>query len=368
MHRERVVAALSHETPDQCPWQATFTPEFAERLRADLHLDATAGAHNPHGGGNPCDLEMALDQDVLITSVGWANSYYGKGSEYVDEWGVGWVSVPYDTPYGGGRYTEPRVHPLADADADAVARYRPPDPGRPELYADAERLIAEHGAEYWIVGSTVTTIFETAWALRGLEQMLTDFIDNPDLADAVLEIPYRYHLAAAETLVRMGVGMIWLGDDVGHQQGMLISPRHWRRFLKPRMAHIIERLKAINPQLKVAYHSDGCVYAIIPELIEIGLDVLNPVQPAAMDPSWLKREYGKDLCFWGSMDEQYTLPFGSPDEVRQEVLKRIATLGAGGGLILAPTHHLQLDTPLENFWAMVEVVTGRARVLRTTWE
>ncbi len=359
-HRARVLAALSHETPDRCPWQSTFTPEFAERLRADLHLGAAASAHNPHGGGNPYDLEMALDQDVFITSVGWANSYYGKGSEYVDEWGVGWVSMPYTTPFGVGHYTEPRVHPLADA--DDVARYRPPDPGRPELYAESEWLIAEHGARYWIVGSTVTTIFETAWALRGLEQLLTDFIEDPDLAEAILDIPYRYHLAAAETLVRMGVDMIWLGDDVGHQQGMLISPRHWRRFFKPRMAHIIERLKAINPGVKVAYHTDGCVYAIIPDLIEIGLDVLNPIQPAAMDPSRLKREYGKELYFWGSMDEQYTLPFGTPDQVRQEVLSRIATLGAGGGLILAPTHHLQLDTPLENFWAMVEAVTGRARV------
>jgi uroporphyrinogen-III decarboxylase len=153
--------------------------------------------------------------------------------------------------------------------------------------------------------------------------------------------------------------MIWLGDDIGHQQGMLISPRHWRRFFKPRMANIIERLKAINPQLKVAYHTDGCVYEVIPELIEIGLDVLNPVQPAAMDPVKLKREYGKDLCFWGSIDEQYTLPFGTPAEVRKEVLDRIVTLGSGGGLILAPTHHLQLDTPLENFWAMVEAVRGR---------
>jgi uroporphyrinogen decarboxylase len=362
MHRERVAAALRHETPDRCPWQATFTPEFAERLRADLELGAAAGAHNPHGGGNPYDLEIALDEDILITSVGWANSYYGEGDEYLDEWGVGWKSVAYETPFGTGRYTEPLGHPLMHADARAVARYEAPDPTRPELYAEAERLIAEHKGEYFIIGSTVTTIFETAWALRGFVQLLTDFIDDPGLADAILEIPYRYHLAAAETLVRMGVDMIWLGDDLGHQQGLIISPEHWRRFFKPRMAHFIARLKTINPELKVAYHTDGCVYAVVPELIEIGLDVLNPVQPAAMDPVRLKREYGKDLCFWGSMDEQYTLPFGTPEQVRHEVAERVATLGAGGGLILAPTHHLQLDTPLENFWAMAEAVTGHGRV------
>ena len=174
------------------------------------------------------------------------------------------------------------------------------------------------------------------------------------------KIAAHAHLAAAEQLVRLGVDTIWLGDDIGQQNGLLMSPRHWRRFLKPRMAHMVATLKALNPRLTIAYHTDGCVYAIIPELIEIGIDILNPVQPVAMDPAKLKREYGGELCFWGSIDEQHTLPFGSPDDVRREVRERIATLGAGGGLILGPTHHLQLDTPLENFWAMVEEVTSRA--------
>ncbi len=137
---------------------------------------------------------------------------------------------------------------------------------------------------------------------------------------------------------------------------MLISPRTWRRFFKPRMAHFIASLKAINPQVKVAYHSDGNILPIIPDLIEIGLDVLNPIQPACMEPARLKGEFGDRLCFWGSMDEQHTLPFGSPEDVKREVLDRLETLGRGGGLILGPTHHVQLDTPLENFWAMVNTI------------
>jgi uroporphyrinogen-III decarboxylase len=138
---------------------------------------------------------------------------------------------------------------------------------------------------------------------------------------------------------------------------MLISPAHWRRFLKPRMASFIATLKGINPRLKIAYHSDGCIYPIIPELIEVGVDVLNPVQPASMDPARLKREFGSRLCFWGTVDEQQTLPFGSPDDVRAEVSARLRTVGDGGGLILGPTHHVQLDTPMENFWAMVKAIT-----------
>jgi uroporphyrinogen decarboxylase len=352
-HRDRVQLALAHETPDRCPMQVTFTPEFADRVRADLQLQGRQ-PHNPHGGGNTYALEMALDEDVLLTSVGWANSYYQSDEPYTDEWGVGWRSQPYTTPFGVGRYTEMTGHPLADE--RALAAYRPPDPNRPELYLEAARTLADFKDEYWITGVTVTTIFETAWALRGYEQLLMDFVVNPDLAEQLLNIPYQYHLAAARNLVEMGVDMVWLGDDVGMQTGMLISPRVWRKFFKPKMAAFIAALKAINPQVKVAYHSDGNISAIIPDLIEVGLDVLNPIQPACMDPAELKRLYGEHLCFWGSLDEQATLPFGTPAQVRAEVLTRLATLGRHGGLILGPTHHVQLDTPLENFWAMINTI------------
>jgi len=172
----------------------------------------------------------------------------------------------------------------------------------------------------------------------------------------ILEIPYQYHLSAAKKLTQMGVDMIWTGDDIGAQNAMLISPKMWRKFLKPRMANFISELKAINPQVKVAYHSDGSIDPIIPDLIEIGLDVLNPIQPASMDPARLKQEYGDRLCFWGSIDEQHTLPFGSATDVEAEVRTRLKTIGKGGGLIIGPTHHVQLDTPMENFWAMVNTI------------
>ena len=360
-HRDRVAAALDHQEPDRCPMQISFTPEFAARLLADMALNAktlnvSRAVHNPHGGGNTYELERALDTDLLLTSVGWANSYYGDRDAYTDEWGVGWRSAPYETPFGVGRYTEMTHHPLADD--DAISQYHAPDPNRPELYHDAEWTLAQFKDEYWIVGVTVTTIWETAWALRGYERMLADLVMNPDLAETILDIPYRYHLTAAKRLVKLGVDMIWIGDDVGAQNAMLISPRHWRKFLKPRMASFIGELKAINPWLKVAYHSDGNILPIIPDLIEVGLDVLNPIQPMSMDPAELKRRFGDHLCFWGTIDEQETLPFGTPQQVRDEVITRLKTIGRNGGLIIGPTHHVQLDTPLENFWAMVETITG----------
>ena len=351
--RERVLTALNHEQPDRCPMQISFTPEFARRLRKEMNLDSGSD-HNPHGGGNTYQLERALGEDLLLTSVGWANCYYNFDHDYVDEWGIGWHNVEYTTPFGKGHYTETNIHPLADD--DAISRYRPPDPQRPELYRDAEHLVREHGRDYFIVGVTVTTIFETAWALRGQEQMMMDFVENPELAEAILDIPFRYHLTAAKKLVELGVDMIWTGDDIGAQQAMILSPAMWRRFLKPRMAQFIAELKRINRNVKVAYHSDGVIQPIIPELIEIGVDVLNPIQPACMNPAQLKRDFGDRLCFWGSIDEQRTLPFGTPDDVRREVLTRLDTLGKGGGLIIGPTHHVQLDTPMENFWAMVNTI------------
>jgi uroporphyrinogen decarboxylase len=353
--RDRVQIAIRRETPDRCPMQVSFTPEFAVRLREDLNLWSDS-RHNPHGGGNPYDLERAVGCDMLITSIGWANSYYQADQDYVDEWGIGWRFAPYETRFGTGRYTEIAVHPLADD--EAVAGYKSPDPRRPELYQAAERALREFGRDYWIAGATVTTIFETAWALRGLERMLMDFVLAPELAETILDFPFRYHLAAAKRLTEMGIDMLWIGDDVGGQTGMVISPATWRRFLKPRLAEFIATVKAINPRLVVAYHSDGTVYAIIPELIDIGIDVLNPVQPLCMDPALLKKKYGRNLSFWGSIDEQKTLPFGTPDDVRSEVLERLRTIGRGGGLIIGPTHNVQLDTPMENFWSMVRTITG----------
>ena len=365
-HRERVAKALAREKPDRCPMQISFTPEFADRLRADMverglledvgveFNVARGGEHNPHGGGNTYELERAIGSDLILTSVGWANNYYAGHGTYTDEWGVTWREHPYETRFGTGHYTEMVGFPLAED--ETIDSYVPPDPNRPELYLDSERVIREYGDEYWIVGVTVTTIFETAWALRGYERLLMDLVMDPELADRVLEIPFQYHMAAAEKLASMGVDMIWTGDDIGSQKGMLFHPDTWRRFLKPRMAELVSRVKAINPDLLVAYHTDGDVREVIGELIEVGIDVLNPVQPACMDPAELKRDYGDRLLFWGSIDEQRTLPFGTAADVREEIRLRLETIGKGGGLILGPTHHVQLDTSLDNFWAMIETI------------
>mgnify|MGYP001122441614 CR=1 FL=1 len=349
--RERVLTSLLHEEPDRVPIQASFTPEFARRLREHLGLHSQ-GEDNPHGGAEH-DLEKILDLDIIQYSVGIANSYYLKEEEeYVCEWGIKWKRVPYTTPFGVGHYTEIAAHPLATD--EALVSYTPPSPHREELYAPLRTILKEFQKTHFILGVTVCTIFEGAWYLRGMDRLLMDMVTDEEKANAVLDIPFYFHLEAAKRLTAMGVDGIWLGDDVGTQRGMLLSPELWRRYLKPRLAIICREVKNINPHVHIAYHSDGNIYPIIDELIEIGIDILNPVQPRAMDPAFLKKRYGRNLSFWGTVDEQHTLPFGTPQEVQREVLERLSVMGQDGGFIIAPTHHVQLDTPLENFFAFLE--------------
>ena len=353
-HRDRVIKALQFQEPDRPPFQATFCPEFATRLRKAYGISDTH-SHDPHSGRwNGYELEILTGQDALQCSIGWFINYYLDTIPYTDEWGVQWKVDPYSTPFGEGHYTNLLKGPLEDD--QAVNDYRAPDPHRPELYTNLERVIREYKHEYYIIGRLHCTMFESAWALRGFQNMLVDFYLNPDLAHHVLDITKNYHLEVARNMARKGVDMIWLGDDIGSQDALLIPPEVWREFIKPGMKEIISVAKNTSPGIKIAYHTDGNNYDIIPELIEIGVAVLNPLQTESMDPGLLKEKYGDRLAFFGAISVQSTLPFDTEEEVKQEYLERKKILGKSGGWICAPTHHVQLDTPMENFNAMVETI------------
>jgi len=345
--KERVLTAIEHKEPDKVPKLSSFTPEFASKLRKHFGMDDDL--FNPHGGMEH-DLELRLGNDILLTGQGFASSYYQSLKEsYTDEWGIGWKLVEYKTEHGKGKYTEISKHPLAKD--EALQDYIPPDPTIEDRYKSSKELVERLGKEYPIMGVIVCTIYETAWALRGFDKLMMDLVLNKELANRILDIPLNYHLYAGKKLVEMGVDLIWTGDDMGGQDGMLLSPELWRKYFKPRMAKLYLELKSINPNLKIAYHSDGNIYPIIDDLVEIGLDILNPIQPKCMDPYYLKKRYGGNLSFWGTIDIQETLPFGTPEEVENEVKERIKFMAPGGGFIISPTHHVQIDTPLNNFFA-----------------
>jgi uroporphyrinogen decarboxylase len=166
---------------------------------------------------------------------------------------------------------------------------------------------------------------------------------------------------AGSRMVGLGVDALWIGDDFGTQDRMLISPKLFREFFKPRYAQLFSKWKTLNPRLKIAFHSDGYIMPIIPDLIEVGLDILNPVQPKSMDPAEVKRRFGDKLTFWGTVDIQEVMPFGSVADVVAEVKTRIRTVGKGGGLIIAPAHNIQPQVPIANILAFYDTVKTYGR-------
>jgi uroporphyrinogen decarboxylase len=332
--KERIHAALSQQEPDKVPLDMWITPEIRDRLMAET------------GAQDPWEMRVALGHDCLMAFVGLVASFYlSDEPRYVDPWGITWARVPYGS--GQGSYTEMVGHPLAGDDA-LLASYHPPDPDEPGQYEEIAGLIARFGKTHSIVGGVSSSVFEGPWYLRGMDQFLQDMLINKDYAHALIDLVADFHLKAGLRLVAMGCDILLAGDDVGTQDRMLISPELFREFVKPRYGRLFGEYKRANPSLKIAAHICGYIEPVIDDLVEVGLDVLNPVQPLAMDPARLKKRYGKHLSFWGAVDDQKVMPFGSPAEVEAEVRLRIAQLAPGGGYILCPSHNIQPTTPMEN--------------------
>ena len=199
-------------------------------------------------------------------------------------------------------------------------------------------------------------VFEASWYLRGLENLLCDFILNPEMAEACLERTMQVRLPIAERLAAAGADVIIFGDDVGTERGMMFSPDIWREWLKPRLKTLIERAKSVNPDVLCYYHSDGDITLILDELIECGIDILNPVQPECMDPTVIYRKYSDRISFWGTIGTQTTMPFGTPGEVRAKTLEMLELCRETGRLVLAPTHLLEPEVPLDNVDMFVNTV------------
>jgi uroporphyrinogen decarboxylase len=217
-----------------------------------------------------------------------------------------------------------------------------------------QRIAEAHRRGLAVGGAMAVTIFEVAWQMRGMEELFLDFVLNPAFATYLLDRITDARCSMARFFAEQDVDVLILGDDVSMQTGMIMSPATWRQWFKPRMARIIDAALAVKPGLPVFYHSDGNPTEIIPELIEIGVTILNPIQPECIDPVAIKQQYGDRLALWGTIGTQTTMPFGTPEEVRRVVIERIRTVGKDGGLVLAPSHMLEPDVSWENITAFFE--------------
>ncbi len=337
--RERTFMALSHQQPDRPPVSATYTPEAAKMLRRVYGLPEE-------------DLGFVMGNDLIKTTVGIENSYYLHDTpEYTCPFGVRWRNVTNST----GHYTEIIGGALMDdEDGRKLAAYQIPDPNAQHWYAPVREAVARSGKAKFIIGSCQCSVFETAWYLHGMEDTLLDMAANEDYANALFDKIMQFPLRAGLNLIDCGVDMVWLGDDVAEQRGMLMSPAMWRKYFKGRYAQMFAAFKKKNRNVALAYHSCGNCQDILDDMIEIGLEVLNPIQPLAMSPYEIKKRYGDRLTLFGAVDVQQLLPYGSPQEVIKTIREYRATLGKSGGYILSPAHHIQSDTSLPNIQAFYQ--------------
>jgi uroporphyrinogen decarboxylase len=267
----------------------------------------------------------------------------------IDQWGVA-----HEPGSDAAHHMTRMHHPLAGADRAGLAAHPLPQwSGQPSAGLCAE-VAALHARGLAAEGYVGNAVWEHAWYLRGMDRLCADFAEDEEAATLLLDRIAATATARATALARAGCDIIFLGDDIGTQSRLMLSPATWRRWLRPRLAAVIAAARAVNPALLVRYHSCGYVEPLIPELIACGVDILNPVQPESMDFAALHRRFGRDLSFHGTIGTQTTMPFGSPEEVRSAVRRNLAIAGPLGGLVCCPTHLLEPEVPWANIAAYAE--------------
>lgn len=338
--RERVAAALRKQPVDRVPIFMWFHPDTARLLAKLLEIPSAFVAE-------------AMGNDVAQT---WVNNNYAMegivhdhdGEGHVDLWGIHWVKRHV--------FNQIEHFPLADATRDQVLEYRFPYDKLESLLGLMKPVLDNRG-DFFIGCDVSPCVFEMYWRLRGMEMAMLDMAEDRELAEKMFRRCADFSIALAEPACeKMNLDWLWLGDDVSGQMSMLMSPRSWRDEIKPQLARVAQVGKTHN--LPVAYHCCGALRPIIGDLIEIGIDVLNPIQCncPGMDPFELKREFGSRLAFMGGVDTQGVLPSGSAGDVRRATARLIEEMTAdGGGYILAASHTIPPETPADNIFAMYEV-------------
>ena len=333
--RETVLNALQHVETEQVPFNLMLSPPAQQKLEEYYRTD---------------DLQNELGIYLYVFGPKGKPLYASPdvyGETIADQFGVVWSTSHIDRGY-------PIDHPLKGETLEGSPF---PDPEDPARFEDLEAASAARGDCYTL--AVVGDLWERANFMRGLDRLLCDLLLNPRFVDELLDHLLEYNLATLRRVAEHKPDAIFMSDDYGLQDDLMMSPEHWRRVVKPRLGRIFEEAKARG--LANVLHTCGNVSKIVPDLIEIGLDILHPIQPEAMDIFALKREFGKDLTLCGGISTQQTLPYGTPDEVRAEVRRVADAMSKDGGFILEPGITVQADVPLENLVALVEAMQSYRR-------
>ncbi len=329
-NREWIEKTLSHENAGPVPYNFMFSPPIEALLRQH------------YGSGNleeTLDFPMRMNAPISIKPLYASPDRYGETIE--DEFGVVWSTSHID-----------RGSPIGPCLREpTLSGYRFPDPSEGYRFEGLEEWCSANEGHYRILW--VGDLWERATFMRGMEELLVDIELHPSFVDALLVGIGNYIVGTLDVLLeRFSFEAIALSDDYGTQKDLIISPESWRRLVKPRLREIYDHAKSSGRD--VFHHSCGNVTSVIPDLIDLGLDILHPIQPEAMDILALKHSYGKSLTFCGGLGTQDILPYGDPREVRDEVKRLKQEMGHCGGYILEPGITLQADVPLQNLLAMIE--------------
>jgi uroporphyrinogen decarboxylase len=328
--KERVKRSLTHQPVDRIPTQINYTQSLGDRICSYFGVTST-------------ELPVFLGNHLLRVDLDYEKRYSEDGKVLFDWWGVGFDASEE------GYFTA--VNPLAETkDLDV---YPWPDPHHPKLLARATELIVNDNDQHFVCPNFGFALFERAWSLRGFDNFLMDMVLDPPFAETLLDRITGIQLVLIHRFIELGVDGGYFGDDYGAQKNMLFSPKIWRTMIKPRLARLFEPFRMAG--LPVLMHSDGRIGEILPDLVEIGLTVYNPVQPEVIDHTWLKSTFGERLAYYGGISTQTVLPNGKPGDVRQAVFECAAKLApAGTGLMIAPSHRMMTDIPIENIEAMLD--------------
>jgi uroporphyrinogen decarboxylase len=344
--RERYLSVLERKQPDRVPLEWRATNEVSEKLMRHFGCSMTEVFDRLH-----IDRVIDLGPVYVGPSIEPGHDMYGCLHRHID--------------YGTGTYDEVVSHPLAQyASVEEIeAEYTWPTADWFDFSGIPAQVV---GKEMYPIRGGGSEPFLTYKDLRGMEQAYVDLVESPELVHYILDklfgLRYESTRRLYEQLPYGTVHITYVAEDLGSQESLLMSPAAIREFLLPRMARMMDL--AHQAGAYVFFHSDGAVRPILPMFIEAGIDVLDPVQwrCKGMEREDLKRDFGEDLVFHGAMDNQYTLAFGSVEEVRAEVIENIDILGAGGGYILGPCHNIQPVSPVENVIAMYETGHDYGRI------
>jgi len=347
-NRENVLRALRRDHPERVPFEFVLCPSHIDELEKK-----TGTRDYLEYYGFPIRY-VELNETRKKTDFTKYYKYIPPNAtplSWNPEWGMYGVNSSF-------AHFQEMLHPMQEfQSADEILEYPFPDFNADYRWEGMDKKVsALIDRDLIAVAFMQMTIFEIAWYLRGMENFMVDMIENEDFANALLDEITKIRISMAEKYAKSGVDILMLGDDVSTQLDMMMNPDLWRKVIKPRLASVIRAAKVNKPDILVFYHGDGNLHKIIPDLIEIGIDILNPIQPECMDPVKVKELYGDRLSFWGTLGTQTTLPFGMPEEVKETCRNLIEKVGKGGGLLLAPTHMVEPDVPWENVQAFIDAV------------